>query len=287
MVRDGHLAPYQELAWLTEPLDSERAWLAEHDTRFKELVTALHDDAEGPHSFPRWVITRLRERRRSADDDAQVPWEEFQRSRPALARAGVRFLASAGLALPDGAPRGEAYRRPPDLEDWLVLLEDYALRCLHASPAPEAADRYAAVAAALGELGFRLTRRGIRRGTSEVDRLLTGSQAKAFGLVEVLAAEMESRGDALRALVLCDAELSEAKPDPLLGGVLDPTAGTARHALIAIGADSGRRRCARWWCPAAGCAACRTTPTCCSPRSSRRPRTSSRCPTGRPSPTAC
>ena len=37
VVRDGHLAPYQELAWLTEPLDSERAWLAEHDTRFKEL----------------------------------------------------------------------------------------------------------------------------------------------------------------------------------------------------------------------------------------------------------
>jgi superfamily II DNA or RNA helicase len=237
VVRDGHLAPYQELAWLTEPLDSERAWLAEHDTRFKELVTALHDDAEGPHSFPRWVITRLRERRRSADDEAQVPWEEFQRSRPALARAGVRFLASAGLALPDGAPRGEAYRRSPDLEDWLVLLEDYALRCLHISPAPEAANRYAAVAAALGELGFRLTRRGIRRGTSEVDRLLTGSQAKAFGLVEVLAAEMESRGDALRALVLCDAELSEAKADALLGGVLDPAAGTARHALIAAGAD--------------------------------------------------
>ena len=107
--------------------------------------------------------------------------------RPALARAGVRFLGSAGLALPEGAPHGEAYRRPPDLDDWLVLLEDYALRCLHASPDPAAADRYAAVAAALSELGFRLTRRGIRRGTSEVDRLLTGSQAKALGLVEVLS----------------------------------------------------------------------------------------------------
>ena len=46
VVREGHLAPYQELAWLTEPLDSERAWLAEHDTRFNELITALHDDAE-------------------------------------------------------------------------------------------------------------------------------------------------------------------------------------------------------------------------------------------------
>ena len=212
---------------------------------------------------------------------------EFQHSRPALARAGVRFLASAGLDLPEGAPRGEAYRRPPDLEDWLVLLEDYALRCLHASAAPEAGDRYAAVAAALGQLGFRLTRRGIRRGTSEVDRLLTGSQAKAFGLVEVLAAEMESRGDALRALVLCDSEVAESKPDPLLGGVLDPTAGTARHALIAVGADLRTRHCGRSWCPAAGSAACRPTPTCCWPRSSRRQRISSRCPTGRPRPTAC
>jgi superfamily II DNA or RNA helicase len=237
VVRDGHLAPYQELAWLTEPLDSERAWLAEHDTRFKELVTALHDDVESPVSFPGWVITRVRERRRSADDETQVPWEEFQRARPALARAGVRFLGSAGLELPEGAPRGEAYRRPPDLEDWLVLLEDYALRCLHASPEGSAAGRYEAVAAALGELGFRLTRQGIRRGTSEVDRLLTGSQAKALGLVEVLSAEMESRGEALRAVVLCDSELAEAKPAALLEGVLDPAAGTARHALIALGND--------------------------------------------------
>jgi superfamily II DNA or RNA helicase len=238
VVRDGHLAPYQELAWLTEPLPSERAWLAEHDTRFKELVTALHEDVESDHSFPAWVITRVRERRRSADDDAQVPWEEFQRARPALARAGVRFLGSAGLTLPDGAPHGEAYRRPPDLEDWLVLLEDYALRCLHPSASPEAAERYEAIAAALAELGFRLTRQGIRRGTSEVDRLLTSSHAKALGLVEVLAAEMESRGDALRALVLCDAELAEAKPDRLLAGVLDPASGTARQALMSVGADS-------------------------------------------------
>jgi superfamily II DNA or RNA helicase len=238
VVREGHLAPYQELAWLTEPLDSERAWLAEHDTRFKELITALHEDAESDHSFPGWVITRVRERRRSADDDAQVPWEEFQHSRPALARAGVRFLASAGLALPEGAPRGESYRRLPDLDDWLVLLEDYALRCLYASPDPAAGGRYAAVSAAGPALVTTHPRRATRRPTSEVDRLLTGSQAKALGLVEVLAAEMEVRGDALRALVLCDAELAEAKPDPLLGGVLDPAAGTARHALMAVGADS-------------------------------------------------
>ena len=130
VVRDGHLAPYQELAWLTEPLKTEREWLAEHDSRFRELVTALHDDAESDISFPRWVGSRMRDRKRSADDEAEVPWEAFQKRSPKLARAGIRFLLSAGLSIPTGAPRGEAYRQPPDLEDWLVLLEDYALRCL-------------------------------------------------------------------------------------------------------------------------------------------------------------
>ena len=139
VVRDGHLAPYQELAWLTEPLSTERDWLAEHDSRFRELVTALHDDAESEISFPGWVIARLRDRRRSPDDDAEVPWEAFQKRSPRLARAGVRFLLSGGLALPTGAPRGEAYRQPPDLDDWLVLLEDYALRCL--APSGERARR--------------------------------------------------------------------------------------------------------------------------------------------------
>ena len=238
VVRDGHLAPYQELAWLTEPLKTEREWLAEHDSRFRELVTALHDDAASDISFPRWVLARMRDRKRSADDDAEVPWEAFQKRSPELARAGIRFLLSAGLSIPAGAPRGEVYRQPPDLEDWLVLLDDYALRCLASSETRRAGERYDAIAAALRELGFQLTRKGIVRGRSEVDRLLTGSQAKALGLVEVLAAEQDTRGDTLRALVLCDAELASQRPDDALTGVLDPAAGTARHALLAIANDS-------------------------------------------------
>ena len=65
-----------------------------------------------------------------------MPWSDFQRRHPALAAAGVRFLGSAGLPLPPGAPRGEAYRRPPDLDDWVVLLEDWVLRCLDGQAAP-------------------------------------------------------------------------------------------------------------------------------------------------------
>ncbi|MBJ7519986.1 MAG: DEAD/DEAH box helicase family protein [Solirubrobacteraceae bacterium] len=237
VVKDGFLAPYQELAWFTEPLASERDWLAEHDVRFAELVTALHDDVDSPLSFPQWVLARMRDRGRDDDGAAEIPWERFQRRRPALARAGIRFLASAGMETPPGAPRGEAYARAPDLEDWLVLLEDYALKRLAADPSEAATERYDAIAAALRELGFQLTRRGMRRGTSQVDRLLTSSAAKPLAAVEVLGAESDARGPDLHALVLCDAESAPRRGASDLSGVLDPGAGTAVRVVQAMAED--------------------------------------------------
>ncbi len=239
VVRERHLAPYQELAWFTEPLEAEARWLTEHDVRFRELVTALHDDVPGPVSFPQWLITRLRERGREPGEDARVSWAALQRRHPRLARAGARFLSSAGLSLPEGAPHREGYREEPNLDDWLVLLEDYALRCLRADPAPEAAARYEAIAAALRDLGFNLTRQGIRRGRSDVDRLLTSSVAKSIALVEVVNCEYEARSERLRALVLTDTERAGVVADDDLVGILQPEAGTAVEAVLAL-ADDGR-----------------------------------------------
>ena len=131
---------------------------------------------------------------------------------------------AGGSALPDlrrpasttGAPRGEGYREAPSLDDWLVILEDYALKRLSPDPSPEAAATYEAVAAALRDLGFNLTRQGIRRGASDVDRLLTMSAAKSIALVEVVDCEYVARGEALRALVLTDSEQAAATADEVL-----------------------------------------------------------------------
>jgi superfamily II DNA or RNA helicase len=236
VVRDGFLAPYQELAWLTEPLDSEVGWLREHDLRFRQLVTDLHQqDRDGSLSFPEWVITRLRARS-TGQGEPEVPWASFQRRHGALARAGVRFLASAGLTLPEGAPRGEGYREPPSLDDWLVLLEDYALRCLAPDSSRAAAERYQAIASALRDLGYLLTRQGIRRAASDADLLLASSMAKTLALTELVAGEIGARGERLRALVLCDAELVR-QPSAALVGVLRPEAGTAPEVVRALAAD--------------------------------------------------
>lgn len=268
LVRERFLAPYQELAWLIRPLDSETAWLAEHDLRFTELVTALHSADDGVQSLPGWVIARVRERRASparttsatgttgatgaagatgtadavglggAPDavDAAESWAGFQRRHPALARAGARYLASGGGELPAEIPRGEGYREPPALDDWLVLLEDYALRCLAASSSPRASVKYDQISATLRDLGFTLTRQGIRRGGSDVDRLLMSSGAKSLALADVIACEFAARGERLRALVLTDAEVVAAA-DGALAQVLRPQAGSAPQAVRAIAGD--------------------------------------------------
>jgi superfamily II DNA or RNA helicase len=235
VVRDGHLAPYQELAYFTTPLRSERAWLDERHVRFAELTDRLQEPAasgEEDIAFSPWVIGRIRYRD-TGDGAARVPFSTLVARRPELARAGLRYLASGGLELPDDAPRGEGWREPPTLDDWLVLIGDYAVGCLRAHPGEAAERRLAELQTGLRDLGFVFTRQGIRRGGSDVDRVLTSSAAKPIGAIEVLAAEAESRGERLRAAVLCDAELGERQPE---GSPLSLTGG-ARGVLRALGDD--------------------------------------------------
>jgi superfamily II DNA or RNA helicase len=235
VVRDGHLAPYQELAYFTTPLASEREWLAERHSRFAELLDRLHDptpSGEEDLGFGSWVIGRIRYRD-TGDGAARVPFSTLAARRPELARAGLRYLSSAGLELPDDAPRGEGWHEPPTLDDWLVLISDYAVGCLRAHPGDAAERRFTELQIGLRDLGFVLTRQGVRRGGSEVDRVLTASAAKPLGAIEVLAAEAETRGESLRAVILCDSERGERQPE---GSPL-ALSGGARGVLRALGED--------------------------------------------------
>jgi superfamily II DNA or RNA helicase len=210
VVREGFLAPFQELALFTTPLDSEMEWLAVRHERFQEMIGRLMEVGD-ELSFPVWVSNRLRYRTTSPPTEAEIPFGELLRRQPALARAGLRYLGSAGLPLPPGAPRGEGFREPPSIEDWITLLSDYAIRCLRAHEGTEA--RLDELAVGLADLGFTLTRTGIRPGRTDIDRVLVNSSAKPILACEALAVEHETRGDALRAVVLCDSERPPRQPE--------------------------------------------------------------------------
>ncbi len=263
LVRDGHLAPYQELAWFTTPTAAEEDYIRGQALRFAELRSGLLDPGFASTPFLEWLQRRVVERsvNRGADvpgtpggTGARVPWERFSRDCPALADAALRLHADGMLPLPDGARLGEQHRHPPTAEDWVALIGDWCKNCLR--PAMGTADRdpqgsaashpdgaardkaaYAAIRAALPSIGYRLTKAGIRAAESPVDRVLARSEGKALATVEILRAEAAELGDRLRALVLTDYAEAGALAGAELGGVLADGAGGALLALATLLGD--------------------------------------------------
>ena len=211
-------------------------WLRERHERFQELL----DRADGASattssSFPVWVSNRLRHRgdRRGRGPVRASCCAASRRWRaPACATS-----ASAGLPLPPGAPRGEGFREPPSMDDWLALLADYALRCLRAHPRADARRALDALAVGLADLGFTLTRTGIRPGRTDIDRVLVNSAAKPILACEALAAR--ARGPRRRAARRRAVRLRA--PAQAAGGV----AARARRRRPRAARDDRRRPAAR------------------------------------------
>ncbi len=101
LVKEGDLAPYQELALLTEPLPREAHYVATQERRFQELVAALLDPGFASMPFIAWLDRRIV--RRDSNHGAPISWSELRRREPELAVAALRLLGSRDLPVPEGA----------------------------------------------------------------------------------------------------------------------------------------------------------------------------------------
>lgn len=237
VVKEGDLAPYQDLAYLTYPLPHEIDFIRSRHVRFQELLLRLLDLDFATIPFLHWFRLRVEERR--SQDGVQISWRRFALDQPDLAHAALRFIYEEGMQPPEGARLQEEDRRPPTADDWVVLLEDYCHACLRASDDPRDRRAWEEIRQALPPLGYALTHHGIRKSGSPIDRVLSLSGSKARAAIEILDAEAGVLGDQLRALVVCDYEVAGSEGPARLRGVLDPEAGSAAlllHTLVAPGA---------------------------------------------------
>ncbi|MGA8258565.1 MAG: DEAD/DEAH box helicase family protein [Nocardioides sp.] len=228
VVREGHLAPFADLIWLTEPTAHERQWLDEQNLRFRELTTALLDPAFGSVSFLSWVD------RRFAGD---LPMDVLRATEPELVDAALRLSHAALLHVPPDVVLGEQHRREPTGDDWARLVGDWYVGVLRDSVDDRDVDVVASLRRVLPTVGWQLTKHGLRRGRSPVDRVLARSEAKAGALVEIVTAEHRVLGDRLAMLVICDHEVASATLPADLEGVVPLRAGSARQALAHLVAD--------------------------------------------------
>ena len=212
VVREGDLAPFAELAWLTTPTPTENGWLAAQGERFAELTSALSDPSYGSTPFFAWLDARFAGQPEDSD--------EYD--------AALRMSHAGLMALPDGARPVERHRHDPTADDWVLLLDGWVRHLLTTGRDDDVLER---IRAALRSVGYRLTRNGVRRGRSPVDRVLARSEAKTQALAEIVEAEHRNLGPRLRMLVLCDHERATATLPADLDGVLSQEAGSARLAV--------------------------------------------------------
>lgn len=230
VVREGDLAPFAELVWLTEPTAAEATWLAESAERFTELVTQLMDPAFGTVPFLAWMDQRFVIRSGGSS------WDGLMRSDPQLGNAALRLHHAGLLGMPSGAVIVEQHRRDPTSEDWVLLIDDWVTNCLQRADGNDHV--LGAIRAALPSVGQVLTRRGIRPGRSPVDRVLARSQSKTVATAAIVAQERLALGDQLRLLVLTDHERASATLPADLDGVLDEQSGSAYGVLETLLAEN-------------------------------------------------
>jgi superfamily II DNA or RNA helicase len=235
LVREGRLAPYQELAYFCRPTPAEADYIGGQAIRFAELRAGLLDPAFAGTPFLAWLQYRVVERR--TREGVPVSWQRFERDEPALADAALRLHIAGLLPLPEGARIREKHRHDPAAQDWVALIGDYCQHCLLISDDPRDERAREAIRRALPSVGYRLTRAGVRPADSPVDRVLARSASKAHAVIQILGTESGELGARLRALVLCDYEEASGTLPADLAGVLQAEAGGAQLVLETLLAD--------------------------------------------------
>ncbi len=224
VVKEGNLAPYRDLVYFCHPSAPEQSYLEEIQRHFERAVWQVsHTDA-----FRDWLWTLLFPDLEESENPAAIleSFEAAFKREPLLCIAAVKYLLEQGVSLPLNVPIVEEMWEPLEVDDWLTLMENYALRALKVSPAAEHQALYRDLCDALLPFGITVSERGIRRQRSPSDLVLALSESKCQAVVQILRAESAAMEGTLRALVLTDYEKMNARTRRLQG-VLDPDAGSA------------------------------------------------------------
>lgn len=234
VVKDGYLAPYQDLVYFVRPTDEEFQFIATADEQLKEIVTdlcqrvgtsvpqrsdgprGLHPDQPlladlGPANLTEWLLWSLTQRQLPAAK--MKDWPSFERRDPEFAWSARWFLQERGVRLPSDVPPLVELGFLKDLSPVEILapvLDRYVRHRLRRSPNPNDQRIAEEVIARLRSLGVQITETGWQACASPAGRVMAYSKSKCDALVPILSTELGILGDKLRAIVVTDYERSSA-----------------------------------------------------------------------------
>lgn len=265
VVKDGFLAPYQDLVQFVRPTRDELEFIGSADRQLQEFVeelcreppastasTATTDlpsvgavaaradrlksgKALGREPLPRWLTRVLAERLLPVG--VASDWEAFERRDPVFADAARRFLTARGLSLPPGVPpNSSAEAATPGALDMSLLvpvLDRFVRHRLRSSADPADHELAERAIARLRLLGVQVTETGTQVCASPVGRVLMYGGGKVAALLPILRAERRALGDRIRAVIVADFEKTSAVAAEV-GHLLNEEAGGAMAAFRAL-----------------------------------------------------
>lgn len=222
-VRDGNLAPYQDLVYFTRPRDEEFAYIRGCTARLGDVLGMV--EAPSGSTLSAWL-------RHELDAVPEQRLATVLRQRERFFSNAVNYLRSLRQPVPK---RFSHIREAPlDLEQRADLVGRFASGELLVSSASTDRERFELLARAFRPLGYQLTDKGLRRVQSTVSRVLALSESKLDALVSILEAEVQAGAVGVRALVVCDYEKSSATVDKEIAHLLTAESGGAIAAMRAL-----------------------------------------------------
>jgi superfamily II DNA or RNA helicase len=205
VIKEGMLAPFQDLVYFCAPTSIELEYIKNCHQKFKILIDRFNKQDS---DFYFWVIDRIVNRKLISGEIQE--WTRFINSKPNYAIAGVKYLLQFKYTLPWDITITETMYEQIILEDWIYLIEDYALNLLKLSSDENDNKLFLEIKDALRNLGFLLSEKGIIKNSSPLDRVLAYSKSKLSAVKEILKTEMEALGDKIRVAIITDFEISNA-----------------------------------------------------------------------------
>jgi len=235
VVKDGNLAPFQDLVCLVHPDPQELAFIRARHQEFHALFEDLNSaqtDVTPLHLYVQDVLDSCAFLGRQYDE-----WRSFQKHNTSVAIALGRYARQYGIPLPAHVSMLDEMEEALTLDDVSAILQGYLDDVCGDAHAPEVTARIDRVTRALRQLGYEKRGGGFVRRRSAIDRVLALSHAKHGMLRRILTQEIQNLGDHVRALVLTDFETAQAGGMKALEGILDPEAGGAVAAMRTITSD--------------------------------------------------
>lgn len=250
VVKDGFLAPYQDLAYFVRPTAEELHYIANTDDALTALVrelceprTSSEDSAESSSAedpprtgtLPDWLDSVLANLQLGTTRLSE--WSELERRDPVFADNARIFLQVIGRPLPQGVPglplpsgieTADGY--PSEMSILVPVLDRYIRHGLRRSPhEPDQTIAEQAIKS-LRALGVQVTETGTQDCASPVARVMAYSRSKAEALLPILDSERKVLGEAIRAVVITDFEKTSAVAAEV-GHLMDEECGGAIAAF--------------------------------------------------------